>query len=118
MLKKSVMMVLASVAMAAASPVQAQGIGHTFFMRGSIVGADSTGTIVCIGRADGAQIGQTLDVYRPVSSPGLNKGSAAPFRRKLVGHVKIDHIYDDHFAHVTIQAGRPKKHDVVELRRD
>jgi hypothetical protein len=118
MFKKSLMIALAGISMLGASPVVAQGIGHTFFMRGSIVGADTAGTIVCIGRADGAEVGQSLEVYRMVPVPGPNKGAGSPFRRQLIGHVQIDHIYDEHFAHVTIQDGRPKKNDVVELRRN
>lgn len=118
MFNKSVMIALAGISMLGASPVLAQGIGHTFFMRGSIVGADAQGTIVCVGRKDGAKVGQTLEVYRNVPVPGPNKVGAAPFRRQLIGHVQVNHIYDDHYAHVTVQDGQPKKHDIVELRRN
>ena len=70
--------------------------------------------------ADGAEVGQTLDVYRNVRHPGpvSSKGNVAPFHRKRVGQVTIDHIYDDHFAHVTIAEGKPAKNDIVELRKD
>ena len=42
----------------------AQGLGHTWFMRGSIVGIDYHGPVVCVGRADGAEGGQVFDAYR------------------------------------------------------
>lgn len=115
-MKKSILAALAGVAILAATPVFAQGIGHTFFMRGSIVEADSTGTVICIGKADGAEVGQSLEVYRVKSLPGPAKGPPS-YRRDLVGHVTIDHIFDDHFAHVRVADGNPTKHDIVELRR-
>lgn len=118
MIKRSMMIALAGLSMLAASPVSAQGIGHTFFMRGSIVGTDSAGTVVCIGRADGAEVGQTLEVYRVVYRPGPSKGQVNNYSRQLIGHVQIDHVFDDHFAHVTVADGRPKKNDIVELRRN
>ena len=43
MIKKSVMAALAGIAMLGATPVFAQGIGHTFFMRGSIVDTSASG---------------------------------------------------------------------------
>lgn len=97
---------------AGASPVLAQGIAHTFFMRGSIVAADRDGTIVCIGRADGAKVGQTLDVYQVTTNPGPSKGV---FRRELVGHVTVEQVFDDHFASVRVADGRAALNDIVEL---
>jgi hypothetical protein len=78
MLKKSLFIAVASISMLGAAPAIAQGIGHTWFMRGTIVGTDKTGTVVCIGKADGAEVGQTLNVYRAVYHPGPNKGQARP----------------------------------------
>lgn len=118
MFKKQFMIALAGISMLGASPVLAQGIGHTFFMRGSIVGTDASGTVVCIGKADGAEVGQTLEVYRVVYHPGAYKGAGPFYHRQLIGHVQIDHVFDDHFAHVTVQDGHPTKSDIVELRRD
>ncbi|MBB3983260.1 hypothetical protein GGR44_002947 [Sphingobium fontiphilum] len=116
---KAVMLAAAGLALLSAVPAAAQGIGHTWFMRGSIVGTDETGPVVCIGKADGAEVGQVLDVYRNVPVPGGSyKGTGPAFRRQFVGHVRINHIYDDHFAHVTVADGTPAKHDVVELRKN
>jgi hypothetical protein len=99
-------------------PAYAQGIGHSFFMRGSVVGTDASGTVVCIGKADGAEVGQTLEVYRNVYHPVPNKTASSSYHRKLIAHVKIDHIFDEHFAHVSVVDGQPAKNDVVELRRN
>src|SRR3546814_19405470 len=100
LLKKKITIALAGLAVLGAAPTYAQGIGHSFFMRGSIVGKDTTGTVVCVGKADGATVGQVLEVYRVESTTGPSKTPGAGFRRVAVGHVKIDHIFDDHFAHV------------------
>lgn len=116
--KKSIALALAGITLASAVPALAQGIGHSFFMRGSIVDSDATGTVVCVGKADGATVGQVLDVYRVKTLPGPAYKGAGPFyRRELVGHVKIDHIYDEHFAHVSVADGTPAVHDIVELRK-
>lgn len=100
-----------------AGPVVAQGIGHRLFMRGVVVGADGQGQIVCIGKADGAKEKQVLDVYRITATAGPSKGAGAGFKRDLVGHVRIDHIFNDHFAHVSAVDGKAAVHDVVELTK-
>ena len=114
MIKKSVLSALAGISLLAAIPAVAQGIGHTWFMRGSVVGADKDGKIVCVGKADGAAVGQTLTVYRVDFQPGQTKGAA---RREKMGHVRIDHLFDDHFAHVSVVDGGAEKNDIVELSR-
>jgi hypothetical protein len=116
MIKKSLMVAIAGISMLGAAPVLAQGIGHTWFMRGTVVAVDKTGTVVCIGKADGAEVGQTLDVVRAVYHPGPSKAGTG-YHRQNVGHVRIDHIFDDHFAHVTVVDGRVAKNDIVELAR-
>ncbi|HQV04489.1 hypothetical protein [Novosphingobium sp.] len=118
MLKKSLMAAIVGISMLGATPVLSQGVGHTWFMRGNIVKVDSTGTVVCIGKADGAEVGQTLKVYRIVRHPGPRKSAGPDFHRQEVGEVRIDHVFDDHFAHVTVTKGRPARNDIVELQRN
>ena len=100
---------LIGAALLAATPVVAQGIGHTFFMRGQVVAMEPSGTVICIGRADGAQPGQVLDVYR--SEPRT-------YTRVKVGSITITEVIDDHFARAQVTDGRIKKNDMVELRKD
>lgn len=117
-MKRALILATASLSLLSAVPAAGQGIGHSFFMRGSIVDTDATVPVVCIGKEDGAQVGQTLEVYRTVPLPGPGYKGAGPFfRRELVGHVTVDHIFDDHFAHVSVADGTPALHDIVELRR-
>lgn len=97
------------------APADAQGISHTYFMRGSVVDVTRGVVTICIGRADGAQVGQTLSVVR-VTSVGA-AGRPLSFRRQDVGKLNISRIIDDHFAQATIINGRIAKNDLVELRR-
>ncbi|MDX3910609.1 MAG: hypothetical protein QHC67_12435 [Sphingobium sp.] len=78
------------------APLLAQGIGHSFFMRGKIVRMDAGCTVACLGKANGAQVGQILEVYH-----------ATPRHRRMVGHVQVDQIFDDHFAHFQVSDGTP-----------
>ena len=117
MFKKSMVFAFAATALVA-GPVLAQGLGHTFFMRGSIVGTDARGKVICLGKADGASEGQILEVYRVAATTGPSKGVGANFRRDLVGHVRVDHIFNEHFAHASTVDGKPAAHDIVELKRD
>lgn len=88
------------------TPLLAQGVGHTFFMRGKIVRMDAGGSVACLGKADGAQVGQILEVYH-----------ASYRHRRLVGHVEVDQIFDDHYAHFQVKDGTPQKGDWITLRR-
>lgn len=115
-IKTKIGLVIASLAMLAAVPAAA-GIGHSWFMRGSIVAEDATGKVVCIGSDDGATVGQVLVAYRVVPNLGPSKGTGPNFRRERTGHVRIDHVFDAHFAHVSVVDGVPAVHDIVELRR-
>lgn len=118
-LKTKISLAIASIAMLGAVPAAAAGIGHSFFMRGSIVADEPEGKVVCIGSEDGATVGQVLDVYRTVIQPGpSSKGTGPTYRREARGHVRIDHVYNTHFAHVTVVDGTPAVHDIVELRRN
>lgn len=99
-----------------AQPVAAQGIGHTIFMRGQIVSLSGNEAVVCIGRADGAEQSQVLDVYRISQRPGPSKGTPT-FTRTKVAQVTIEEVFDDHFARARVTQGAAARHDVVELQR-
>ena len=94
----------------------AAGIGHSFIMRGSVVDVTDGKPTICVGKADGAKVGQTLDVIRMTTVPGARGG--AGFRRENIGQIRISAIVDDHFATATIVKGDVAKHDIVELRKN
>jgi len=86
-------------------------------MRGHVVAMESAGPVVCIGRADGAQPGQVLDVYR-VEYRHKHKSNLPSYNRVKVGSITITEVIDDHFARAQVTDGKLKKHDIVELRKD
>jgi hypothetical protein len=114
--KRSLTAALIMLAVPAAIPAAANaaGIGHSFFMRGSVVDMTNGVPTICIGKADGATTGQVLDVYRVKAGPGPKGG----FTRINVGSVRIDSIVDDHFATTSIVKGNVEKNDLVELRKN
>ena len=93
----------------------AAGIGHSVIMRGSVVAVTDGKPTICVGKADGAKVGQTLDVIRMTTLPGARGGSG--FRRENIGQIRISAIIDDHFATATVVKGDVEKHDIVELRK-
>ena len=96
-----------------ATPVAAQGLAHSWIMRGQIVAVTDSQFVICIGRDDGATQGQVLDVVRIVVTPGP-RGS---YRRENVGQIRIDEVFDAHFARASLVSGRADRHDLVELTR-
>lgn len=95
--------------------VAAPGIKHTFFMRGSVVNVDGEGIVVCVGKIDGAQTGQVLNVYRNVYRPGPRNG--ASFTRTSIGTVRVGTSVNDHFSNASVLKGDVKVNDIVELER-
>jgi len=93
----------------------AADIGHAVFMRGSIVDMTDKVLTICVGRADGAKVGQTLNVVRVKASHG--KGTPN-FQRMDVAKLRVDSIVDEHFARATVVSGQPALHDLVEIRRN
>ena len=116
-MKKFFAPMLIGAALFAAAPLAAQGIGHTSVMRGHVVELESGGPVICIGRSDGAQPGQVLDVYR-TETVHHHKSTPPTYKRIKVGSVTINEVIDDHFARATVTEGRLKKHDIVELRKN
>ena len=84
---------------------------HRYVMKGSIIKASDSEVYLCIGSKDGASVGQELDVYEIIET----KPTPTPFRRVIVGRVKITEIVDEHFAKATVIAGKADKNDIVEL---
>jgi len=82
-------------------------------MKGTIIEASGSEVYLCIGSRDGASVGQELDVYEIIQT----KPTPTPFRRVLVGKVKIIEIIDEHFAKAKVVSGKAEKDDIVELIR-
>lgn len=117
-MKKFLAPAFLSAALIFASPVVAQGVGHTLIMRGQVVAVERAGLVVCIGKNDGAQPAQVLDVYRTKYHPHGQKGNLPQYQRVRVGSVTITEVIDDHFARAQAVEGRLAKNDMVELRKN
>ncbi len=89
-------------------------IRHTVFMRGQILEVQDSTVVVCIGEADGASVGQELDVVHHARVKTSPKG-VGRFSRKVIGKVRIDAIVDEHYAEATVIDGKAGQHDSVEL---
>ena len=100
----------------AVSAADSPSIRHTLFMRGQILEAQGSSLLICIGRADGASVGQELEV---VHHDRVNIGPKGMGRydRKVVGKVRIDAIVDEHYAEASVIEGKASTNDTVELAR-
>ena len=90
---------------------------HEYMMRGQILEIETGSVVVCIGKKDGAEVGQVLDVVRHVRTPDHAKNSGPRFRRQEIGTVKITSVFDEHYATAQVVKGSPKLNDTVELER-
>lgn len=90
---------------------------HGYIMRGQVVQASVSDVVVCIGKRDGAEPGQLLNVYRVVLAEGVVEEGESIWSRAPVGKVKIENIIDDHFAKARVMDGDIAKNDIVELQK-
>jgi hypothetical protein len=97
---------------AACAAIQQSPTYHRILMKGSIIYTTDTGVYLCIGKKDGASVGQELDVYK-ITFTGQPK--APSFKREKTGKVKITEIIDEHFATAVVVSGTAGKNDIVEL---
>jgi hypothetical protein len=90
---------------------------HGFVMRGQILESEAGSVVLCVGKQDGAAVGQVLDVIRHVRIGSRGKSAGPRFRREEVGAVKITSLVDEHYAMADVVKGAPKVNDTVELER-
>lgn len=93
------------------------GFRHTFLMRGQVLEQQDHTLVVCIGRADGAEVGQELDVVRHVRTSLGPKALGPSFRPEDVGRARITTVFDDHYAQATVLEGEVKVGDVVQMKK-
>lgn len=88
---------------------------HKYIMRGQILEVSADGVYLCIGSADGAEVGQELKVYRFVRLPPMK--TIPNYKREDTGTVKITEVVDEHFAIAKILTGEARENYIVELHR-
>lgn len=104
-------------AVAASAAAGETSFKHKYLMRGQILDAQPGSVVVCVGKQDGAEVGQVLDVVRHVRTSAVGKAAPPRFRREDVGTVKITSLFDEHYATADVVKGVPKVNDTVELKR-
>lgn len=95
-----------------------ESVYHKYVMKGAIIESSSAGVYLCIGTADGAQVGEVLAVVHVKRVARGGKGQAPKFEREAVGTIRIDKIVDEHYARATVLTGKVRKHDIVELTEE
>jgi hypothetical protein len=88
---------------------------HKYLMRGQVLEVENETLVLCIGTADGAEVGQELDVVRHERSQIPPKATGPAFRREKVGKVRITMIFDEHYAEAIVLDGDVRLHDTVEV---
>ena len=88
---------------------------HKYVMRGQVLEVEGNSLVVCVGKNDGAEPGQVLEVVRHVRVH-KHKDSAGQFRRTDIGKVRITSLFDDHYANAEVVEGKPQTSDTVELQ--
>ena len=107
--------ILAAVAVASVGGCAGgKSLQHEFVMQGQVLSTDADGIVVCVGRQDGAENGQVLNVIRHSRTTKGNP-KAPPFRREQVGQVRVVDVFDDHYAHVEVVTGKAEVGDMVVL---
>ncbi len=110
-LSLSLMLFVVSVAFAGLGSLK-----HKYLMRGQILEVNADTAYLCIGSADGAEVGQELTVYRFIRTGSPGPRSSVSYKREETGKVKITEIVDEHMANAKIISGKARQHDVVELK--
>jgi CRISPR/Cas system-associated protein endoribonuclease Cas2 len=86
-------------------------IYHGYLMKGSVIDAYDSEIYLCIGKKDGATVGQELDAYHVVTV----RRAMPTYKRVFAGKVQITEIIDEHFAKAKVLSGTVVKDDIVEL---
>src|SRR3546814_14892188 len=74
------------------------GFRHNVLMRGQVLEKGDETLVVCVGQADGAQVGQVLDVIRHKRRIRHSRAGGPRYRRENVGQVRIAELLDSHYA--------------------
>jgi len=90
---------------------------HGYMMRGQIIEMDASSVVVCVGKQDGAAVGQVLNVVRHVPTSAHPKIPGHHFKKVDVGTVRITTLFDEHYATAEVVKGSPKMNDTVELQQ-
>lgn len=100
-----------------AGSVNAGPVYHKLVMQGQVLSVDGNALVVCIGKSDGAEVGQELNLVRHVRDSASPKAGGPGFRREAIGKVRIAKIFNEHYASAEVVQGSARENDMVELER-
>ena len=86
-------------------------IYHGYMMKGSVIDVYDSEIFLCVGKKDGATVGQDLEAYHIVRI----RRAMPTYKREFARKVQITEIIDEHFAKAKVLSGKVEKHDIVEL---
>src|SRR3546814_471315 len=98
-----------------AGSVSAGPVYHKLVMQGQVLSVDGNALVVCIGKSNGAEVGQELNLVRHVRDSAAPKAGGPGFHREAIGKVRIAEIFDAHYARAEVVQGTAKASDMVEL---
>lgn len=111
--KRIIISALLAVLLTAMGCATMETAGHQYLMRGQVLEVKEGTAYLCLGTAEGAQVGQVFAVKRYVKM-GLQKGGQPQYRVESVGTVRVTAV-ESHMANASIISGDVKAYDIVEL---
>lgn len=113
---KKLMMIFGLLAFAAGTALSAQNVYHKYIMRGTILEVSSGEVYLCVGKTDGASVGQEMDVFRIDTQAGKNPKSPPAFKRVKLGRIQIVELVQDHYARAKVLTGAAPKGAIAEIQ--
>ncbi len=112
-ISKLVVLAIFSIALAGCAN---SDFSHEYLMRGQVIAASSDNIVICVGREDGAKVGQELFAFRFFETNNSGEGDDI-YERRNIGKVKVEKFIDGHYAKVIVVEGDIKKYDMVQLNK-
>ena len=92
-----------------------QYAGHKYVLRGQIVDVIDDAIYFCVGKEEGAVVGQEYNDYNFVKT-GTPKNPPI-FTKVATGTIKLTEINDEHLAKGKVLSGKVETHYTVELKK-
>lgn len=111
-------LVLVAALLVLLSACASNGPVRHYFMQGQVLSLEGPTAVLCVGTANGAEVGQTLTVFRHVPVVGGSpKAPPQGFNRREMGQVRIVEVFDEHYARAEVVSGEIRVNDTAELLR-
>ncbi len=92
-----------------------QYAGHKYVVRGQIVDVVDGVVYFCVGKEEGAAVGQEYEVYNFVKTGTPKSGPL--FTKVAAGTIQLTEINDEHLAKGKVLSGKVETNYTVELKK-